>query len=70
MLLSDGNLRMNGRHALLSIQQVNHDLTYDLWQKSYDLNLVSNNVKYLDRGPNKKIISYFQTYTLPYFTDL
>lgn len=28
MLLSDGSLRVNGRHALLSIQQIDYSLVY------------------------------------------
>jgi len=46
MLLSDGSLRMNGRQALLSIQQTCHDLTIDLWNKSFLLGLVKLEVKY------------------------
>lgn len=69
MLLSDGSLRMNGRHALLSIQQIDYSLVYDLWCRCKDLQLVAINLGSLTR-PGRQIIYYFQTFTLPLFTRL
>jgi len=54
MMPSDGNPRMNGKHALLSIQQINHNLValhdsacgplrpqQDLWARCDSLGFVS-----------------------------
>lgn len=69
ILLSDGSLRMNGRMALLSIQQIHLELTMELWTMCKDLQLVSNEILTLHRN-NWQPIHTFQTLTLPFFTDL
>jgi hypothetical protein len=71
VMLGDGNLRMNGRDALLSVQQTHEELTKNLWEICFKLNLVITPMKTLNRRAWKTIY-YFQspTPTLPYFTNL
>lgn len=68
-LLGDGSLRMNGKMALLSVQQTHEDFARGLWQMCFGLHLVLSGVKVLVRGTWKPIY-YFQTLTMPYFTNL
>lgn len=74
MMLGDGNIRMNGKHALLSIQQKNKEFVDHLWIICNGFDLVVNPVKKLirvDKRSHNTTIAYgFQTLTLPYFTDL
>lgn len=69
LMLGDGNMRMNGNHALLSIQQTHSEIVKILWAICYKLKLVINPIKTLNRN-NWKTIYYFQTLTMPYFTKL
>jgi LAGLIDADG DNA endonuclease family len=69
MLLSDATLRMNGNMALLGIQQTHFELTNGLWKLCRDLNLVSKEILIINRN-NWKTIYSFQTFTLPFFTEL
>ena len=69
LILGDGSLRINGNHALLSVQQVHSELVTNLWDICFSLHLVINPVKTL--APiSKQIVYYFQTLTLPYFTQI
>ena len=75
MLLGDGTLRMNGHHALLSIQQTDESLVNLLWTICDKYKLVNKKVQQLYRfnkltGKEKKIVYYFQTITFPYFTSI
>jgi hypothetical protein len=69
IMLSDGTLRMNGKNALLGVQQTHEELTKEIWQMCFDLNLVLSKIHNIKRQ-NKKIVYSFQTLTLPYFTNL
>jgi hypothetical protein len=70
LMLGDGNIRINGNHALLSVQQTDESLVNNLWDILKQWNLVSISVKTLNRHENHKTIYYFQTLTIPYFTEL
>lgn len=69
LMLGDGNIRMNGRHALLSVQQTHPELVNELWNICKSLHLVISPVKPLNRS-TWQTIYYFQTLTMPYFTNL
>ncbi len=69
LMLGDGNLRMNGKHALLSVQQIHEDLVKELWITCSNLKLVYTPYKILSRGGHQ-VIYYFQTLTMPYFTSI
>lgn len=69
MLLSDGSLRMGGKYALLSIQNIHPELTQALWMMCNKFNLILSGVKPLERK-NKQTIYTFQTLTLPFFLQL
>lgn len=63
---------MNGKHALLSIQQKNKDFVEYLWFLCKEQGIVENSVKELNRL-DKRFNVYRQVYgsqsfTLPYFT--
>jgi hypothetical protein len=70
MMLSDGNLRMNGNNALFSVQQTHQELTEGLWKMCHDLNLTISPVKTFQRPDNRKLVYYFQSLTMPYFTNV
>lgn len=75
MLLGDASIRMNGKHALLSIQQKDKSFVEHLWNKCNSFGLVSSEVKMLTRKPDPRFdtitsVWYFQTLTLPYFTNI
>lgn len=74
MMLGDGNIRINGKHALLSVQQKNKEFVDHLWIICNGFDIVVNPVKKLirvDKRSHNTTITYgFQTLTLPYFTDL
>jgi hypothetical protein len=69
LMLGDGNIRLNGREALLSVQQTHSELTNNLWRLCNEFNLVTTPVKILQRGTGKSVY-YFQTLTIPYFTRI
>ena len=69
IMLSDGSIRMNGKQALLSIQQTHQELTEEIWKMCFQLNLVLSGIHIINR-PNKKLVYSFQTLTLPFFTSL
>ena len=69
IMLSDGSIRMNGKQALLSIQQTHQELTEEIWKMCFQLNLVLSGIHIIKR-PNKKLIYSFQSLTLPFFTSL
>ena len=68
-MLGDGHVRINGNQALLSVQQVHPELVINLWNICFSLHLVINPVKTLVRG-SKQMVYYFQTLTMPYFTQI
>jgi len=75
LLLGDGCIKMHGNLALLSIQQTDKELIDYLWNICNKYNIVKVEVKSLIRinnvtGKNKKIVYYFQSLTLPYFTAI
>jgi len=65
-MLSDGSIRMNGKLALLSIQQTHQELNQEIWKMCSQLNLVLSGIN----RQNNKIVYYFQTLSLPFFTSL
>jgi len=74
-MLGDGTIRMNGHHALLSIQQTDETLVNTLWSLCNKYGLVSKKVQCLYpvnklTGKKKKTVYYFQTLTFLYFTSL
>lgn len=69
VMLGDGSLRMNGSNALLSIQQTHPEITQGLWNICHRYHLVVNPVKRLYPS-GKRPVHYFQSLTMPYFTDL
>ena len=69
IMLSDGSIRMNGKQALLSIQQTHQELTQEIWEMCIQLNLVLSSIHIINRQ-NKKIVYSFQTLSLPFFTSL
>jgi hypothetical protein len=69
LMLGDGNLRLNGKDALLSIQRTHSELVNKLWSSCEQFNLVMSPVKMLQRSSWKPIY-YFQTLTMPYFTRI
>jgi LAGLIDADG DNA endonuclease family len=74
VLLGDGTLRMNGRDAMLAIQQTDEGLVNELWLICNKYNLVNKEVQCLHRinsltGSYKKIVYYFNTLTFPLFTS-
>ena len=68
MMLGDGNLRMQGTQALMSVQQTHQELVEGLWQMCFDLHLVINPVGSMHRNSAHKVMYYFQSLTMPYFT--
>lgn len=69
IMLSDGSIRMNGKLALLGIQQTHQELTQKIWEMCSELNLVLSGIHIIDRQKNKIVYS-FQTLSLPFFTSL
>jgi len=69
IMLSDGTLRMNGKNALMGIQQTHEDLTKEIWKMCFNLKLVLSEIHIISRN-NRKPVYSFQTLTLPYFTSL
>jgi hypothetical protein len=69
IMLSDGSIRMNGKNALMSIQQTHIELTQEVWQRCFKLKLILSGIHIINRK-NKKTVYSFQTLTLPYFTSL
>lgn len=59
MLLSDANLQMNGKYALLSILLTHYGLAYDLWFRTNEQGLVSDSFKYQDRKEDWQRVYYF-----------
>jgi len=74
IILGDGNMRMNGKHALLSVQQKNKEFVNHLWFICNRHGIVANPVKEMVRSDKRfhktTIIYVFQTLTLPYLTNL
>jgi len=62
IMLSDGSIRINGKLALLSIQQTHQELTQEIWKMCSQLNLVLSGIN----RQNNKIVYYFQTLSLPF----
>lgn len=69
IMLSDGTLRINGKNALMGIQQTHEELTKEIWQMCFNLKLVLSEIHTIIREGRKPVYS-FQTLTLPYFTNL
>lgn len=69
IMLSDGSIRMNGKLALLSIQQTHQELTQEIWKMCSKLKLVLSGIHIIDRQ-NNNIVYSFQTLSLPFFTSL
>ena len=69
ILLSDGTLRMQGKYALMGIQQVHPELTQAIWLMCYQFKLILSGVHPIDR-PNRQTAYTFQTLTLPFFLQL
>jgi len=69
VMLGDGNLRMHGSNALLSIQQTHREIADKLWDICFSYNLVHTPVKELNRHDWKPVY-YFKTFTMPYLTRL
>lgn len=69
VMLGDGTIRMNGKLALLGIQQTHEELVETLWAMCSSLNLVYAPILEINRS-NWKTVYSFQTLTLPYFTEL
>lgn len=69
LMLSDASIRMNGKHATMSIQQTHKELTEEIWKMCFQLNLVLSDIHIINRK-NKKLVYSFQTLTLPFFTSL
>lgn len=69
IIISDGSIRMNGKQALLSIQQTHQELTQEIWKMCFQLNLVLSGIHIINRV-NKKLVYSFQTLSLPFFTNL
>lgn len=69
IMLSDGSIRMNGKLALLSIQQTHQELTQEIWKMCSKLKLVLSGFHIIDRQ-NNNIVYSFQTLSLPFFTSL
>ncbi len=40
IMLSDGPIRMNGKNALMGIQQTHEEFTKEVWQICFNLKLV------------------------------
>ena len=68
-MLSDATIRMNGKNALMGIQQTHQELTQDVWDKCFNLKLILSGIHVINRT-NKSKVSSFQTLSLPYFTNL
>lgn len=69
LILGDGNLRLNGKEALISIQQIHPELVQGLWEICSQYKLVTTPVKSIQRK-HWKLVYYFQTLTMPYFTNI
>lgn len=74
MMLGDGNIRINGKHALLSVQQKDEEFVKHFWNICNKYDILINPVKKLIRTDKEygtiKTSYVFQTFTLPYFTKL
>jgi hypothetical protein len=74
LMLGDGNVRMNGKHALLSVQQKNKEFVEYLWSLCKEQDVVENSVKELKRLDKRfnvyRLVYGFQSFTLPYFTKI
>ncbi len=64
VMLGDGTIRMNGKLALLGIQQTHEELVETLWAMCSSLNLVYAPILEINRS-NWKTVYSFQTLTLP-----
>lgn len=69
LMLSDANIRMNGKNALMSIQQTHSELTREIWSICFKHKLILSGIKTISRVNRKKVYS-FQTLSLPYFSSL
>jgi LAGLIDADG DNA endonuclease family protein len=69
LMLSDATIRMNGKNALMGIQQTHEELTKNVWNICFNLKIVLSGVHIINR-PNKLTVYSFQTLSLPYFTNL
>lgn len=69
LMLSHGSIRMNGRLAILSVQQTHQELTQEIWKMCFQLNLVLSGIHIINRV-DKKLVYSFQTLSLPFFTVL
>nr|YP_010846165.1 LAGLIDADG homing endonuclease [Cyathus stercoreus]WEV87352.1 LAGLIDADG homing endonuclease [Cyathus stercoreus] len=69
LILSDASIRMNGRQALMSIQQTHQELTQEIWKFCFQLNLVLSGIHIIKRT-NRKTVYSFQTLSLPFFTSV
>jgi DNA-binding transcriptional regulator WhiA len=58
IMLSDGSIRMNGKEALLSIQQTHLELTQEIWKISFQLKLVLSGVHIINRANRKTVYSF------------
>lgn len=66
LMLSHGSIRMNGRLAILSVQQTHQELTQEIWKMCFQLNLVLSGIHIINRV-DKKLVYSFQTLSLPFF---
>jgi len=58
ILLSDGTLRLNGKIALLGIQQTHFELTKGLWDLCYSNGLVLKEIHTIERPNRQKFILF------------
>lgn len=58
ILLSDGTLRLNGKFALLGIQQTHFELTKGLWDLCYFNGLVLKEIHTIERPNRQKFILF------------
>jgi LAGLIDADG DNA endonuclease family len=74
LILSDGSLRMNGKHAMFTLQLKNIEFCQHVWKLFKKHNLVTNSCNIIKREDKRsKVtteIAEFQSLTLPYFTEL
>nr|YP_010130233.1 LAGLIDADG endonuclease [Clavaria fumosa]QPZ51134.1 LAGLIDADG endonuclease [Clavaria fumosa] len=69
LMLSDATLRMNGKNALMGIQQTHQELTQEILNMCFKLNLILSGIHVINRN-NRQTVYSFQTLSLPYFTFL
>jgi len=53
LMLSDANIRMNGKNALMSIQQTHLELTQEVWRLCFKNKIILSGIHIIQRSAEK-----------------